>query len=95
MNKITCCFTEHRSLPKNSIEEMLLRLNAKIDFLIGCGVTNVISGGALGFDQIAVSSILDRKSLGSKIQLVFALPCKNSKDEIFIESEYFKLMKNM
>lgn len=54
MNKITCCFTEHRSLPKNSIEEMLLRLNAKIDFLIGCGVMNFISGGALGFDQIAV-----------------------------------------
>ncbi len=44
--------------------------------LINEGVTNFISGGALGFDQLAASLIISKKETQRKIRLIFALPCK-------------------
>lgn len=81
----TCCFTGHRKLPKEKIEQIVTRLNKEVDKLIGQGVTDFISGGALGFDQIAASLIIAKKELGGKIRLTFALPCKNQ--EIFWQPE--------
>jgi uncharacterized phage-like protein YoqJ len=54
----TCCFTGHRRLPKDKIEHIIMRLNQEMDNLISQGVTNFISGGALGFDQIGASLIV-------------------------------------
>ncbi len=73
----TCCFAGHRRLPKNKIENIVIRLNQEIDKLIRQGVTDFISGGALGFDQIAASLIVAKKEMGYKVRLIFALPCKN------------------
>ena len=36
---------------------------------------NFISGGALGFDQIAASLVITKKQQGLGIRLIFALPC--------------------
>lgn len=73
----TCCFTGHRRLPKGKLENIIIRLNREIDNLISQGVTTFISGGALGFDQIAASLIIAKKEMGFDIKLIFALPCKN------------------
>lgn len=73
----TCCFTGHRRLPPNSIEKIVINLNREIENLINQGVTRFISGGALGFDQIAASLIIAKKEMGIDIHLLFALPCKN------------------
>lgn len=73
----TCCFTGHRKLPKDRLENIVIRLNREIDTLISQGVTTFISGGALGFDQIAASLIIAKKEMGKNIKLIFALPCKN------------------
>lgn len=72
-----CCFTGHRRLPESKIEGILMRLNQAVDSLIAQGVTDFISGGALGFDQIAASLIVSKKERGARIRLVFALPCRN------------------
>lgn len=77
MKKQTCCFTGHRRLPKDKLEQIILRLNREIDNLISQDVTDFISGGALGFDQIAASLIIAKKEMGHKIRLIFALPCRN------------------
>jgi len=77
MNETTCCFTGHRKLPAKKIENIMLRLNAEIERLIQQGVTDFISGGALGFDQIAASLIIAKKETGGNIRLIFALPCRN------------------
>jgi len=73
----TCCFSGHRKLPKEKIEHIIIRLNHEVENLIAQGVTNFISGGALGFDQVAASMIVAKKELGREIRLIFALPCKN------------------
>jgi len=73
----TCCFTGHRKLPQNKIEKIILNLNCEVENLIAQGVTDFISGGALGFDQLAASLIIAKKEMGKKIRLIFALPCKN------------------
>ncbi|MDL2289525.1 DUF1273 domain-containing protein [Clostridia bacterium OttesenSCG-928-F22] len=73
----TCCFSGHRLLPRSKIERIVLCLNREVDHLINKGIKNFISGGALGFDQIAASLIVAKKEMGQDIRLVFALPCRN------------------
>lgn len=73
----TCCFTGHRKLPKSQIEVILKNLDRAVEDLISHGVNTFISGGALGFDQIAVSLIVAKKETRQDVRLVFALPCKN------------------
>lgn len=77
MKNKTCCFTGHRRLPKDRIEEIKKRLNAELERLILKGVTEFMLGGALGFDQMAASLVLDKKRMGIKVRLVFVLPCRN------------------
>lgn len=77
MKQTTCCFTGHRRLPLDKIEQIVKRLDREIESLISLGVTDFISGGALGFDQIAAALIVTKKEMGHPIRLIFALPCKN------------------
>ena len=77
MQENICCFTGHRYLPPEKIEQIVMNLDREIEKLIGDGVTNFISGGALGFDQMAASLILAKKEMGKQIRLIFALPYKN------------------
>lgn len=77
MKSKTCCFTGHRRLPEDKIKSIIKNLDREVDNLIIQGVTNFISGGALGFDQVAASLIIAKKEMGRDIRLIFALPCKN------------------
>lgn len=77
MKETTCCFTGHRKLPTDQIEHIVIRLNDEIDNLISQGVTTFISGGALGFDQVAAIIILGKKEVEQTIRLIFALPCRD------------------
>jgi uncharacterized phage-like protein YoqJ len=77
MKATTCCFSGHRRLPRDKIEQIIKRLDREIDGLISQGVTDFISGGALGFDQLAASLIVAKKEMGREIQLIFALTCKD------------------
>jgi len=72
----TCCFTGHRRLPTAKTEHIIKRLDNEIDNLIAQGVTDFISGGALGFDQVAASMIITKRQMGIKVRLIFALPCQ-------------------
>lgn len=76
----TCCFTGHRKLSVNIAEKVVLNLEREVEKLITAGVTDFISGGALGFDQIAASLIIAKKEMDKKIRLIFALPCKTQAD---------------
>ncbi len=72
-----CCFTGHRNLPAGKMESIIKRLNDEMENLMYQGVTNFISGGAVGFDMIAASLVIAKRELGYPVRLVFALPCKN------------------
>lgn len=73
----TCCFTGHRRLPKDQTIKIIELLIAEVDKLIEQGVTNFISGGALGFDLLAATVIIEKKKIGLPLTLIFALPCQN------------------
>lgn len=73
----TCCFTGHRHLSGKKIEQIMINLNREIDILIDKGVRVFLSGGAVGFDQIAASLIVAKKEMGFDIKLIFVLPCKD------------------
>lgn len=93
MKSNTCCFTGHRRLPKDNIEQIIKKLNQEVDWLIAQGVTNFISGGAIGFDQLAASLIIAKKETGQPLRLIFALPCKNQ-DELWDDKQK-KLYRNL
>ena len=86
MKEKTCCFTGHRKLPIDNIENIKNRLSDEIDNLYNQGVINFISGGALGFDQIAATIVAAKKKSGKNIRLIFALPCRNQ-DEFWPAKE--------
>lgn len=95
MKSKTCCFTGHRKLPEDKIENIINNLNIEVDRLISMGVTDFISGGALGFDQIAASLIIGKKEENKQIRLIFALPCKQQ-EQFWIKDQkklYKKLLK--
>ena len=75
MREKTCCFTGHRKLPSKKIQNIMLNLNREVTRLIETGITTFISGGALGFDQMAACLIASKKEMGYDIKLVMALPC--------------------
>lgn len=82
INKETAsCFTGHRLLPKDRVERILKRLDHEVENLIRQGITDFISGGALGFDQVAASLIVAKREMGADIRLIFALPCKNQDEQ--------------
>ncbi len=62
MKEKNCCFTGHRKLPQYKINYIIKRLDHEIENLIAQGVTDFISGGAMGFDLIAASAILSKSN---------------------------------
>lgn len=77
MRENTCYFSGHRRLPREQIGQILLRLEKKIIRLSGEGIVTFLSGGALGFDQLAAKAGIDMRRKGLPIRLGFALPCWN------------------
>lgn len=89
----TCCFAGHRKFPIDQIEHIIKRLNQEVDKLINQGVTDFISSGALGFDQIAASLIVAKKEMGINIRLIFALLCRNQEESWNAEQK--RLYRNL
>lgn len=77
MKELACCFTGHRQLPADKVEEIVTALDWEIENLIAKCITDFISGGALGFDQIVASIIIGKREMGENIRLIFALPCRS------------------
>ena len=82
----TCCFTGHRKLPASKVEKIVTALDHEIEKLIAEGITHYISGGALGFDQIAASLIITKRQMGKPVHLTLALPCKDQ-DALWSEKQ--------
>ena len=77
----TAFFSGHRKLSQKKIEKIVKRLNEEVDRLIQKGVTDYISGFAVGYDQICASLIVTKKQQGENIRLIAALPCRNQDEK--------------
>ncbi len=75
-----CCFTGHRHLPKQHLNELAERLNRAIRIAYRRGVREFRTGGALGFDTLAALCVLDLRDEFSDVRLCLHLPCKDQTD---------------
>ena len=76
--EFTCFFTGHRAIAKGSIAAIEARIEREAQTLINDkGVTDFITGGALGFDTLAARVIIRLKEKYDYIKLHLYLPCHN------------------
>ena len=76
--EFTCFFTGHRIIAKDKIPAIGERIRREALALINDkGVTDFITGGALGFDTIAAQVIINLKKEYDYIKLHLYLPCYN------------------
>lgn len=74
----SCCFTGHRIIRRQDRETIVDSVKSEIRRLAECGITNFISGGALGFDMLAAEIVLELKEHELEfITLELMLPCEN------------------
>ncbi len=87
--EFSCFFTGHRKLPKNRLDEIKKLLREKIKALIeDKGVETFIAGGALGFDTLAASTVIDLKEEYPFIKLYLYLPCNDQSKMWTAEDKY-------
>lgn len=75
MRNYTACFTGHRKIPPEQLEEIARRLKRTIVDLIEKGYRFFGAGGALGFDTLAAQTILELKESYPQVKLILVLPC--------------------
>ena len=76
MSKI-CCFTGHRSLPKGKVRKIYSKTCETIRELVNEGYTDFRTGGAVGYDTLAATCVLQMKKEFPQIKLHLILPCEN------------------
>ena len=84
----TCAFTGYRpsKMPWGGDEsdarcaEFKFRLREALEYLIGRGYANFLSGGALGFDQMAAEIVLSLREKYPWVRLVMVIPFDGQAD---------------
>lgn len=72
----SCFFTGHRSIPDDK-ETIFVALKNHISYLYSIGVRDFHAGGALGFDTLAATTVIDLKRFHPGMRLVLNLPYHN------------------
>ena len=70
----SCCFTGHRKLPQEQLEEIRICLREEVIKLINNGVYIFYSGFASGFDTISALTVNELKNKYPHIKLMLVLP---------------------
>ena len=77
----SCAFTGHRKIPKADIPMLKKRLQETIESLINQGVYRYLNGGAVGWDALSASVVLDFKAKNNAVKLIMILPCRNQDEK--------------
>ncbi len=75
MKNITCCFTGHRRLPKDSLSLIKERVSLQITDAYNKGYRRFLCGGAIGFDTLCALEVLRQRALCKDMQLILVFPC--------------------
>lgn len=76
----TCCFTGHRMIPAEVLPELKRELTETVSTLIQQGVTQFVTGGALGFDTLAAEEVLRQRKACPEVHLRLMLPCRGQEN---------------
>ena len=74
---MTVCFTGHRSINKEALEELTSRLDVVIERCASKGLVRFLSGAALGFDTLAAKRVIEAKKKDPSITLTLVIPCRD------------------
>ena len=70
----SCCFTGHRILPPEKLQDIQLDIQNNICELYKEGIKTFYAGGALGFDMLAGITVLNLKIQYPDLRLFLSLP---------------------
>lgn len=76
----TVCFTGHRKLPPDKIPGIRRDLERTVRSLLDAGYLLFLTGGALGFDTLALEVLLSLKAEYPKLRTVTVIPCLSQSD---------------
>lgn len=74
MKEHTCCFTGHRTIPTDKMQEIVARTEARVRELIRGGYRCFITGGAVGYDTLAAELLFhlrDVEHMGIRVILAY------------------------
>lgn len=74
---LICCFTGHRSIPREHLERLPALLEQTLESLIQRSITVYRAGGAKGFDTLAALTVLEKKRIYPQVCLHLILPCRD------------------
>jgi uncharacterized phage-like protein YoqJ len=104
MNELTCAFTGHRPShfqfgydeTDNDCLRLKITLRSEILRMIDFGVTQFLSGMALGVDMWAAEIVLALRKIGHPVKLTCVLPCETQADKWREEyrERYFHILEN-
>lgn len=95
--KQICCFSGHRTIPKEKLPQIKEAVERSIIELIERGVMFFGNGGALGFDQEAAETVLRLKKYYPYIGLIMVLPCPPEQQSLkwsgSQQERYYKILE--
>ena len=74
MKEHTCCFTGHRTIPTDKMQEIVARTEARVRELIRGGYRCFITGGAVGYATLAAELLFhlrDVERMGIRVILAY------------------------
>ncbi len=77
---LTVCFTGHRVVPLQDVNQLSARVDALLEHLYQRGYRDFISGAALGFDLLCAERVIALKCRHADAMLHLAIPCSNQAD---------------
>lgn len=77
LKRKTCCFTGHRKIAEETLEELGEVIESSIEKFVMTGITVYRAGGALGFDTLAAEKVLKLRGTHPEIKLELILPCRD------------------
>ncbi len=75
MKEISCCFTGHRILPRDRIEDIRNATRDQIELAYKNGYRRFLCGGALGYDTLCALLVLEMRRSLPDIKLILVYPC--------------------
>ncbi len=96
MKNISCCYTGHRDIPYEDFPAVYKKVLKKTEELISEGICHFYTGGAVGFDMIALEALTELKKVYPHISIHIIIPCEghtrhwgeNMKDKFSRLSQY-------
>ena len=88
MREKTALFTGHRTVPTSVLPLLTQKLDETITRLVAQGITIFVSGGAVGFDQLAAAAVLKARETNPDVTLVIMQPCRDQDARWKLEDQF-------